>query len=84
MTWRTPMKEVEIGKGRRLRDGNQVAVLSIGTVGPDVADAVAKAVGEGVDAAHYDMVFLKPIDENILQGRLPRKAVRLSLSRTAA
>ena len=65
--WRTPMKEVEIGKGRRLRDGNQVAVLSIGTVGPDVADAVAKAVGEGVDAAHYDMVFLKPIDENILQ-----------------
>ena len=65
--WRTPMNEVEIGKGRRLRDGNQVAVLSIGTVGPDVADAVAKAVAEGVDAAHYDMVFLKPIDENILQ-----------------
>ena len=65
--WRPPMNEVEIGKGRRLRDGNQVAVLSIGTVGPDVADAVAKAVAEGVDAAHYDMVFLKPIDENILQ-----------------
>lgn len=65
--WHTPMSEMTIGKGRRITDGNDVAVLSIGTVCDDVTRAVANASAQGVNAAHYDMVFLKPIDESILE-----------------
>lgn len=64
--WRSPMEALPIGKGRRMRAGKQVAVLSIGTAGGHVESAVAKAVEQGIDAAHYDMIFLKPIDEKIL------------------
>lgn len=59
--WRCPLEPVEVGTGRKLRDGEQVAVLSIGPIGNDVAKAV-----EGTTAAHYDMRFLKPLDERIL------------------
>ncbi len=62
--WRCPMQEVPVGKGRRLCDGTDVAVLSIGPVGNVVAKAIAKA--SGISVAHYDMRFLKPIDEDIL------------------
>ena len=65
--WRKPMHSLEIGRGRRLRAGSQVAVLSLGTAGGHVEDAVKKAVEKGIDVAHYDMVFLKPIDEDILR-----------------
>jgi len=64
--WKKPMKKVTIGKGHKLRKGTDVAVLSIGTVCHDVAEAVEQAARQGVNAAHYDMVFLKPIDEDIL------------------
>lgn len=67
--WKNEMKLVETGKGECLKKGEKVAVLSIGTM----ADAVAKAISKvekdtGKDAvfAHYDMRFLKPLDENIL------------------
>ena len=51
-----------MGTGRKLHDGKDVAVLSIGPIGNDVAEAV-----KDMDVAHYDMRFLKPIDETILQ-----------------
>ena len=60
--WRCPLEEVKVGTGRKLRDGKDAAVLSIGPIGNNVAKAI-----EGLDVAHYDMRFLKPIDEDILR-----------------
>ena len=55
-----------IGKGRKLSDGKDVAVLSLGPLGNTVAEACRQLKEEGIDVAHYDMRFLKPIDEDIL------------------
>lgn len=65
--WHNDMQVLPIGKGRKLISGERVAVLSIGPFGSDVAEAVAELRSEGVNAAHYDMIFLKPIDEAILE-----------------
>ncbi len=66
MEWQNDMRELTIGKGERLTDGSEIAVLTIGPVAAAAAEAVAKARKEGIDAAHYDMIFAKPIDEDIL------------------
>lgn len=65
--WHNEMHEVEIGKGRKIKDGDDIAVLSIGTIGNIATAAIAEAEKEGVKAAHYDMVFLKPIDGELLK-----------------
>lgn len=65
--WHNDMQVQPIGKGRKLSSGERVAVLSIGPFGSDVAEAVAELRSEGVNAAHYDMIFLRPIDEAILE-----------------
>ncbi|MDE6300102.1 MAG: 1-deoxy-D-xylulose-5-phosphate synthase [Muribaculaceae bacterium] len=59
--------KLAVGKGRRVSDGTDVAVLSIGTTAADVQKAVKSAAERGISAAHYDMVFLKPIDTEILR-----------------
>ena len=59
--WRCPLEEIAVGTGRKLKDGHHTAVLSIGPIGNHVTKAI-----EDLDVAHYDMRFLKPIDENIL------------------
>ena len=65
--WRCPLEEIEVGTGRRLHDGDDVAVLSIGAIGNDVAQAVSElSESNQISVAHYDMRFLKPLDENIL------------------
>ena len=82
--WRCPLEEIKVGTGRKLRDGNDVAVLSIGPIGNDVAKAIDSMSNnrepitnnrdcnatlskrEPISVAHYDMRFLKPIDEQIL------------------
>ena len=65
--WQCTMQRVEVGRGYKVSDGTApVAVLSIGTIGNDVKKAVAQLSQEGVSVTHYDMVFLKPIDEDIL------------------
>lgn len=64
--WHCPFEEVPIGKGRKLRDGNDLAILSIGSIGNLAAEAVARVAAKGISVAHYDMRFLKPIDEDIL------------------
>jgi 1-deoxy-D-xylulose-5-phosphate synthase len=61
------MQIIPIGKGRKLREGEEIAVLSIGAIGNNVAKAVEKAAEKGVFAAHYDLLFLKPIDEELLK-----------------
>ena len=65
--WECEMKELPVGKGRRLADGEQLAVLSIGTIGNEVQKALAMLKEKGIFVAHYDMIFLKPIDQVILE-----------------
>lgn len=64
--WRNEMRELPIGRGEKLSAGTDVAVLSIGPVAWDVSRAIERARADGVSAAHYDMIFLKPIDQDIL------------------
>ena len=65
--WQNPMQTLEIGKGRKLKDGNDLAILTIGPIGNTVAKAIVEAEKEGHSIAHYDMIFLKPIDEELLK-----------------
>ncbi len=64
--WRTPFKEMQLGKGRKLRSGDDVVILSFGTVGNMAAEAIDTLAAEGVKVGHYDMRFVKPIDEALL------------------
>ena len=65
--WRCPLEAVPIGRGRLLSEGDDIAVLSLGPLGNVVAEAVRQLREEGLAVWHYDMRFLKPIDEDILQ-----------------
>ena len=65
--WRCPLEVLPIGRGRLLSEGDDVAVLSLGPLGNVVAEAVRCLRKEGHAVWHYDMRFLKPIDEDILQ-----------------
>ena len=67
--WHCPLEEVEVGTGRKLRDGKDIAILSIGAVGNNAAKAVESMEQDGaaVSCAHYDMRFVKPLDENLLR-----------------
>ena len=62
--WKCPLEEVEVGIGRRMREGKSVAVLSIGPIGTSVEQAIDES---NLDIAHYDMRFLKPLDNKLLQ-----------------
>jgi 1-deoxy-D-xylulose-5-phosphate synthase len=64
--WQTPFKVLEPGKGRRLRDGKDLAILSIGPVGNEVETAAIALEKDNIRIAHYDMRYLKPIDESLL------------------
>lgn len=64
--WKTPFKEIEIGKGRQIKDGDEVAILSIGHVGNFALEAATKLEVEGISTAVYDLRFVKPIDEALL------------------
>lgn len=67
--WHCPLEEVKVGTGRKLRDGDDIAVLSVGPVGNNVVKAVEMIEndGDGISVAHYDMRFVKPLDENLLK-----------------
>ena len=70
--WRCPLEEIKVGTGRKLHEGNDVAVLSIGPIGNNVTEAIDSLSSLASEAnilsvAHYDMRFLKPIDESILK-----------------
>lgn len=64
--WRCPLESVPVGKGRCLCEGTDVALLTLGPIGKSVASVVDEAAKEGISVAHYDMRFLKPIDEALL------------------
>ena len=64
--WEKPFAEIEIGKGRQISDGEDIAIVSIGTVGHEVALALQALKEEGIFPAHYDMRFIKPLDTALL------------------
>ena len=64
--WKTAFEEIQIGKGRKLRDGEEVAILSFGHPGNFAASAIREVVPQGLNPAHYDMRFAKPLDEALL------------------
>jgi 1-deoxy-D-xylulose-5-phosphate synthase len=64
--WRTPMKEIRVGTGRKLKDGEGLAILSFGHPGNFAAAAIRNLKAEGINPAHYDMRFVKPLDEAML------------------
>ncbi|MFN7012861.1 MAG: 1-deoxy-D-xylulose-5-phosphate synthase [Bacteroidia bacterium] len=64
--WKTPMKKLKIGEGRRIRTGEDVAILTIGPVGNFAIKACEKLMEAGIDAAHYDLRFVKPLDQILL------------------
>ncbi len=64
--WKTEFELIEIGKGRKLKEGKDLAILTIGHVGNYATEACEELAKEGVDAAHYDLRFVKPLDEEML------------------
>ncbi len=64
--WRTPFEEIKIGTGRKLKAGKDIAILSFGHPGNFAASAIRELRSEGIDPAHYDMRFAKPLDETML------------------
>lgn len=64
--WRTPLEKIVTGQGRKLQDGEDLAILSIGHIGNYATKAQEQLQLEGVSAAHYDMRFAKPLDEAML------------------
>jgi len=64
--WKNDFKSIEIGRGRKLTDGDNIALLSIGHIGNRVAEVVEELRSQGINVAHYDMIFLKPLDNDIL------------------
>lgn len=65
--WNCPMQLLPIGKGRKLKEGNEVAVITLGPIGNVAAEAIAQAEAQGAKSiAHYDLRFLKPLDEEML------------------
>src|SRR6187399_3704637 len=61
--WKTPFKEIEIGKGRKVKDGNDIALLTFGHPGNFATAAIRALKADGINPAHYDMRFAKPVDE---------------------
>ena len=66
VNWKTPFQKVEVGKGRKLKDGNEIAILSLGHPGNFAATAITQLEGEGITVGHYDLRFAKPLDEAML------------------
>ena len=64
--WQRPLKAIPVGKGRKVCDGEEVAILTIGTIGNEAVKAVTELNNEGIFPAHYDLRFVKPLDENLL------------------
>ncbi|MCH7407786.1 1-deoxy-D-xylulose-5-phosphate synthase [Belliella sp. DSM 111904] len=64
--WRTPMREVPIGQGRIVKEGDEVAILTIGHIGNYAVEACEMLAKDGLNPAHYDLRFVKPLDGDLL------------------
>ncbi|MEO8887375.1 MAG: 1-deoxy-D-xylulose-5-phosphate synthase [Mucilaginibacter sp.] len=64
--WQRPFKAIQVGKGRKICDGEDIAILTIGHIGNEAVKAIAELNAEGYYPAHYDLRFVKPLDETLL------------------
>ena len=64
--WKTPFKAIEIGTGRKLKDGEEIALLTLGHPGNFAEAAIRELTSDGIRPAHYDIRFVKPLDEALL------------------
>jgi 1-deoxy-D-xylulose-5-phosphate synthase len=64
--WKKPFEKMEIGKGRKIKDGEEIAILTLGHIGNYAVQACEMLAKEGLSPAHYDMRFVKPLDEEML------------------
>jgi 1-deoxy-D-xylulose-5-phosphate synthase len=64
--WRTPFEKIEIGTGREIREGEDLAILTIGHIGNYAVEVCEKLATKGINVAHYDLRFVKPLDEKLL------------------
>lgn len=67
VNWKQPFRELPVGRGRKIKEGNDIAILSIGHPGNFAREACTELEAEGISVAHYDMRFVKPLDTDILQ-----------------
>ena len=67
MDWKQPFREVEIGKGQQLMEGTDLAILSLGPIGKEATSAIELLEKEQISVAHFDMRFLKPLDNKLLK-----------------
>ena len=65
--WKKPFEKIPVGKGRQLAQGDELAILTIGKPGAFAQEAVSQLAGENIKVAHYDMRFVKPLDEELLE-----------------
>ena len=77
--WELPFEDIEIGKGQCLAKGKHIAVVSIGHAGNYASEAIGRLASEGIGISHYDMRFLKPIDEALLKDALKNHSVIVTL-----
>lgn len=78
--WKQPFEKIEIGKGRKIKDGEYICFLSIGHIGNFVTEAIESLEKEhNISPAHYDMRFLKPIDEELLHEALTKYSIIITI-----
>jgi 1-deoxy-D-xylulose-5-phosphate synthase len=64
--WRTPMEEIKIGTGRKIKEGEELAILTIGHIGNYAIEACDQLIKRNIEIAHFDMRFVKPLDKELL------------------
>jgi 1-deoxy-D-xylulose-5-phosphate synthase len=74
--WKTPFQEIEIGTGRAIREGNNLAILTLGHIGNYVVEVCEGLAEKGISIAHYDMRFAKPLDAKLLH-RICKKFTKI-------
>ena len=72
MDWRQPFSKIEIGKGQELKDGSDLAILSLGPIGKEATKAIDMLEEQQISVAHFDMRFLKPLDNKLLKSIFSR------------
>ena len=74
--WQTPFRELLAGKGRKIEGRKRHGHISIGPIGNEAAEAAWSSKKKAISAAHYDMRYLKPIDEEILHEMFTRSLIK--------
>jgi 1-deoxy-D-xylulose-5-phosphate synthase len=64
--WRTPLEEIKVGTGRKIKDGEELAILTIGHIGNYAVEVCNRLEKKGIEIAHYDLRFVKPLDTQLL------------------